>query len=168
MDSPPYWAFCWASGQVLAEYIIKHSYEFRDKTMLDIGCGSGVAGIAAKIVGAKKVISCDIDPMALNATKANAKLNKVELEYLSDIACLESVVDLITAADILYDRDNLSLLQTLPQLGRKVLVADSRIKNLETQGYTLIDYRQTTTLPDLNEHPEFNEVKLYKQEHHQL
>ena len=163
MDTPPYWAFCWASGQVLAEYIIKHPYEFKDQTLLDIGCGSGVAGIAAKIAGAKKVISCDTDPMALNATEANAKLNRVELEYLNDIACLEDEVDLIIAADILYDRDNFSLLQTLPKLGREVLLADSRIKNLERQGYTLIDCRQITTLPDLNEQTDFNEVKLYKQ-----
>jgi len=25
MDSPPYWAFCWASGQVMARYLLDQS-----------------------------------------------------------------------------------------------------------------------------------------------
>ncbi|HKI73458.1 MAG TPA: methyltransferase type 12, partial [Pseudomonadales bacterium] len=42
MNQPAYWAFCWASGQVLARYILDHAQRFREKTVLDLGTGSGV------------------------------------------------------------------------------------------------------------------------------
>ena len=38
MDGPPYWAFCWASGQVLAKYLLDHPEEVKDKTVIDFGC----------------------------------------------------------------------------------------------------------------------------------
>src|SRR5699024_6459259 len=47
------------------------------KTVLDFGCGSGVLGIAALLLGAKEVFACDIDPQAIAATRENAKLNGV-------------------------------------------------------------------------------------------
>ena len=63
-----YWAFCWASGQVLARYLLDHPERVRGKVVMDVGAGSGVVGIAAKIAGAKRVIACDIDPNALAAS----------------------------------------------------------------------------------------------------
>lgn len=48
--------------------------------------------------------------------------------------------------------------------GYLLLLADSRIKNLEIYGHTLIDYDEMTNLPNLDEHKKFNEVKVYKQD----
>lgn len=47
------------------------------KTVLDFGCGSGVLAIAALLLGAERVLACDIDPQALLATRDNAALNGV-------------------------------------------------------------------------------------------
>ncbi|WP_111657413.1 50S ribosomal protein L11 methyltransferase [Isoalcanivorax indicus] len=47
------------------------------KTVLDFGCGSGVLAIAALLLGAERVLACDIDPQALMATRENAALNGV-------------------------------------------------------------------------------------------
>jgi ribosomal protein L11 methyltransferase len=44
------------------------------KAMLDIGCGSGVLGLAAAQRGAK-VYACDIDPIATAATRENFRTN---------------------------------------------------------------------------------------------
>jgi ribosomal protein L11 methyltransferase len=44
--------------------------------MLDIGCGSGILGIAAAMCGAK-VFACDTDPIAVAATRTNFKANGV-------------------------------------------------------------------------------------------
>ncbi len=71
---PPYWAFCWASGQAMARYLLDNPADVSGKRVIDFGCGSGVAGIAAVKTGAK-VVACDIDPDALAATKVNAELN---------------------------------------------------------------------------------------------
>jgi len=45
------------------------------KTVIDFGCGSGILGIAALLLGAKKVIAIDNDPQALLATRDNAQRN---------------------------------------------------------------------------------------------
>jgi ribosomal protein L11 methyltransferase len=48
------------------------------QTVVDFGCGSGILGIAALKLGAKRVIGVDIDPQAIEASTANAKRNNVE------------------------------------------------------------------------------------------
>lgn len=49
-------------------------------SLIDYGCGSGVLGIAARRLGAGRVVAVDIDPAALAATRDNAALNGVTLE----------------------------------------------------------------------------------------
>lgn len=49
-----------------------------EQTVVDFGCGSGILGIAALKLGAKRVIGVDIDPQAIEASTANAKRNQVE------------------------------------------------------------------------------------------
>ena len=46
---------------------------------LDYGCGSGVLAIAASRFGAREVDAVDVDPAALETTRANALANGVEL-----------------------------------------------------------------------------------------
>lgn len=49
-------------------------------TVLDYGCGSGILAIAAKMLGASKVIGVDIDEQAVSATAANALANRTEID----------------------------------------------------------------------------------------
>ncbi|AKG08115.1 ribosomal protein L11 methyltransferase [Moraxella bovoculi] len=49
----------------------------KDKVVIDYGCGSGVLGVAALLLGAKEVLAVDIDPQAILATHQNAALNNV-------------------------------------------------------------------------------------------
>lgn len=46
-------------------------------TVLDYGCGSGILGIAAAKLGAARVLGCDIDAAAVEASIANAQRNEV-------------------------------------------------------------------------------------------
>lgn len=50
--------------------------------VIDYGCGSGILGIAAIKLGAKKVFAVDNDPQALTATRENAELNEISPEKL--------------------------------------------------------------------------------------
>ena len=84
----PYWVFAWASGQVLAQYILANHELVKDQVVMDFGAGSGIVGIAAKLAGAKQVICCDIDLVSLAACQANAALNQVNLELLDDLFAL--------------------------------------------------------------------------------
>jgi ribosomal protein L11 methyltransferase len=43
--------------------------------VLDVGCGSGILGIAALALGAERVIGYDTDPLAIEATRQNAEVN---------------------------------------------------------------------------------------------
>ena len=45
--------------------------------VLDVGCGSGILSIAAVKLGATRAIAVDIDPIAIEATDANASHNRV-------------------------------------------------------------------------------------------
>jgi ribosomal protein L11 methyltransferase len=47
--------------------------------VLDYGCGSGILAIAAAKLGAAHVDAVDLDPQAVETTRANAGLNGVEL-----------------------------------------------------------------------------------------
>jgi ribosomal protein L11 methyltransferase len=45
-------------------------------SLLDYGCGSGILGLAGLVMGARQLVSVDIDPQALSATAANARFNR--------------------------------------------------------------------------------------------
>jgi ribosomal protein L11 methyltransferase len=47
--------------------------------ILDYGCGSGILAIAAAKLGAARVDAVDLDPQAVETTRANARANGVEL-----------------------------------------------------------------------------------------
>ncbi len=47
------------------------------KTVIDYGCGSGILGIAALLLGATQVWAVDIDPQAISAARQNAINNQV-------------------------------------------------------------------------------------------
>ncbi|MDO4435704.1 MAG: 50S ribosomal protein L11 methyltransferase [Cardiobacteriaceae bacterium] len=52
--------------------------DLNGKALYDYGCGSGILGIAAGLLGAKEIYQTDIDPQALTASLDNAQKNKVE------------------------------------------------------------------------------------------
>ncbi|WP_303291637.1 methyltransferase [Marinobacter sp. SS5-14b] len=158
---PAYWSFCWASGQVLARWVLGHPESVAGKTVLDFGSGSGVVAVASALAGAARSIACDIDPAALDAAAANAGLNGVEVELCDDWARRPDNLDLITAADVLYDPENRPLLDAFRCAGKRVLLADSRVKDLGDNAYELLATMEARTWPDLNEFEEFNKVRIY-------
>ena len=77
------------------EYLEQNSP--KNNYVIDYGCGSGILGIAAILLGAKKVLSIDNDYQAINITNENAKLNMVSHKLLAQID--NEIID--TKADIL-------------------------------------------------------------------
>ena len=83
-------------------------YAAPGKTMLDIGCGSGILSIAAALLGCEKAVGVDIDPLAVKVSKDNAARNRVQdrtaylcgdlaaqVEGRYDILCANIVADVI-------------------------------------------------------------------------
>ncbi|WP_369989422.1 methyltransferase [Pseudomonas xanthosomatis] len=161
LEEPPYWSFCWASGLAMARYLAQHPEWVRGKRVLDFGAGSGIAGIAAARAGALEVVACDLDPLALDACRANAALNDVVLNYSSDFFAEADRFDLVLVADVLYDRANLPLLDHFLSRARQALVADSRVRDFSHPLYRPLGVLEALTLPDLAEPHEFRRVSLY-------
>ena len=78
--------------------------------VLDFGCGSGILGIAAALLGAR-VVAVDYDPQAVMATRENATYNglgETDMQVLSldewqgdeHVACFDVVVANILAAPL--------------------------------------------------------------------
>lgn len=161
MDNPLYWLFCWASGLVMAQQIAAHPEWVKDKIVLDVGSGSGVVAIAAKKAGAKQVIASDIDPVAQQAIALNAELNQQEISIIGDFRDCPLAVDLITVADVLYDKANFPLLEQLLATA-PVLLADSRVKNFQHAQFIKHSSHAGETFPQLGGFDEFSEVNIFQ------
>ena len=75
--------------------------DLENKVVIDFGCGSGILGIAALLLGAKKVIAVDNDPQALISSQNNAGLNGIAetqlITYLPHQVPLDIKADLVVA-----------------------------------------------------------------------
>jgi ribosomal protein L11 methyltransferase len=62
----------------------------RGRRVLDVGCGSGILTIAAAQLGAATIVAVDTDPIAVEATTANARRNRVSRRVHSRVGTLPS------------------------------------------------------------------------------
>jgi len=162
LEQPPYWGFCWGSGLALARWILDNPEQVRGKRVLDFGSGSGVVALACSAAGAARSIACDLDQGAQLACQLNADLNGLPLELAADYFALDGELDLIVAADVLYDRDNHVFLDHFHGRASTVLLADSRVRDLQHPHYQRLATLPGQTWPELGEPLEFRQVALYR------
>jgi len=66
------------------------------KTVIDLGCGTGILGIAAALLGAERVIGVDVDQEAVGLAAANADELEVEMEFVvSDVRSFQATTDTV-------------------------------------------------------------------------
>ncbi len=130
----PYWAEVWASAPVLAGHLRRRP-GLAGKAILELGCGLGLAGIAAAQAGAT-VVMTDYEEDALAFARFNALVN-LDAEQRSRVSfrCMDwrdagnpGEFDVIVGADIVYERANfeplLSLAARLLNPGGVFLITD--------------------------------------------
>jgi len=159
---PAYWAFCWGSGLATAQWLAQQPQIVQGKDIIDLGCGSGVVAIMAKLMGARCVWACDTDPDALLATQVNAHLNHVEVLPVDNLDKVPDNLDLLFMADVLYDRSNFSLLSKAKNKASRMLIADSRIDDVNDPEFTVVHHMQALTYPNLGEFDEFRNVCFFE------
>jgi predicted nicotinamide N-methyase len=128
----PFWASAWIGGQAVARFVLDHPHLVAGRRVLDLACGSGLAGIAACLAGAAAVTANDIDPCAIAAVERNARTNAVEItvsgENLLDGDGDGDGADLILAGDVFYNRTMYEtvtpFLTRASARGTRVLVGD--------------------------------------------
>jgi len=150
MQAPPYWAFCWGSGQAMARFLLDHPERVDGRRVVDFGAGSGVAGIAARLAGAASVTAVDMDPEARAATLHNAASNGVELATRSSLPDDPEEWDLLLASDVLYEPSQLGRLRALAQGGRPVLLSDPERPSSPRLDHPAQARYAVRTLPDVD------------------
>lgn len=163
---PPLWAFAWPGGQALARHLLDHPELVRDRRIVDIGAGSGIAAIAASRAGARHVLAADIDPVAAEAVQLNAATNGVTLDIsTADLLGNAPAADLFLQADLVYDPDLATrvaaFLDGARQSGAHVLIAD-RVQSRRPPGALeqVAEYAAPLT-PAIPELP-FDKARLWR------
>jgi predicted nicotinamide N-methyase len=103
----PYWAELWPSSIALSQYIIGKAEIIAGVTAIELGCGVGLAGMAAARKGAEVLVS-DYQPDALRLAELNWLMNlgKSPAMQLMDwrSATLPQKFELILASDVVYEK----------------------------------------------------------------
>jgi len=103
----PYWAELWPSSIALSRYILQSAEITSGVSAIELGCGVGLAGMAAARKGAEVLVS-DYQPDALRLTELNWLLNldRSPLMQLLDwrTVSLPQKFELILASDVVYEK----------------------------------------------------------------
>lgn len=124
--------------------------EVKDKTVIDVGTGSGILGIASAVMGARSVEAYDIDDIAVDAARENASLNDIAKVFSADNANLidktNNKFDIALAnitADILIDLSK-SISEYLNKNGKLIISGviatrkDSVINAFKSRGFSVV------------------------------
>lgn len=106
LDRRPAWSAVYAGTSVIIALLSERPDLVAGKKVYEIGCGSGLASIAAARSGAVAVTATDKDPAACAATAANALLNGVEIDVRQQAATdsWPNDVGVLLAGDVLNNR----------------------------------------------------------------
>jgi ribosomal protein L11 methyltransferase len=125
----------------------------RCRTVLDVGTGTGVLGMAAALFGAEKVYGIDNDPVAVMVARENCQLNELADIMLVDDQALSDVDDSssLVVANIIHDVlvEMASDMRRVTEVGGKLVLsgildgsqAESAISVYEKHGFTLLKRR---------------------------
>jgi predicted nicotinamide N-methyase len=149
---PPFWAIAWLGGQALARYVLDHPDEVAGKRVLDLGSGSGLVAIAARLAGAASVLASDIDPACAVVVPLNAAANDVSIDVtVTDLLNADPPdVDVILAGDVWYERDLARQVMRWFDLSpARVLLGDPGRAYLPQEGWTELASYDVPTTRDL-------------------
>lgn len=131
----------WEASTTLIEYIFSHFGEFEEKTVLELGSGTGICGLFASFYS-KSVTLTDFHPKVLELLKENVELQQKRVKMPLIVSCLDwnhpeeftdRTYDIVIASDVVYDPDILdSLIETLLYIQFTKCFLSCTERNLET------------------------------------
>lgn len=105
----------WCGSLTVIDYVLRNRDVIKDRTVIELGAGTGVLGMICSKIGCRKVILTDNDPRSITHMKQDCLHNHVEAEvkvldwFSPNIDSLElergpSTKLCIVAGDVLYKR----------------------------------------------------------------
>ncbi|MAG29696.1 MAG: nicotinamide N-methylase [Deltaproteobacteria bacterium] len=146
-DAPPFWAFCWGSGQAMARFLLDHPERVRGLHVFDLGTGSGIVAIAAARAGAAEVVALDLDPRSRRAATLNAEHNGVTLRTT---VSAPGSWDLMLAADVLYETGLREWVLGEARRRGPILLADPQRTGTPRLGLPELMRIEASTFPDVD------------------
>ncbi len=158
----PYWAYLWPSSIALARHLDQME-TLESQRVLEIGCGFGLAGIAASL-GGGRVMFTDYEKDALLFAQYNALQNRctegasfVQMDW--NASCFNGRFTRILAADVVYEEKNwkpiLALIQKHLAVGGTAIIAEPNRANadgffdlLTHRGFTSEEFGYTALLEE--------------------
>jgi putative methylase len=112
--------------------------DIEDKTILDLGCGTGILGIGALLLGAKRVIFVDVDEEALEICKSSvSKLKEPDSDFEVEFICKDiQELEKIECDTVVMN----------PPFGTKEEHADKRFLEKAMNLGTIYSFHKTSTL----------------------
>lgn len=153
----PFWAFAWAGGLAIAQFLQEHPDEVQGKRVVDFATGSGLCAIVAMRQGAASSVGIDIDPFAEAAVALNARANGVRVGFSGRDVLDDDPpeADVLLAGDTWYESPLaervLPFLRRAAANGTRVLVGDPGRRYLPAVDLVPLaayDVRTTTQLED--------------------
>lgn len=172
-DELPFWAELWPASVGLAKFILQKPQLFQDQSLLELGAGVGLAGMAAKIVGADTTQSDFLLP-ALEFCRLNCRLNHLAEDpyLLADWRAFPPAAGQFTriiGGDILYER---TLHACLLEILSRHLAEDGKVIFADPgRDYAKIFLEQAASLGwtcETSIIPVFYDAKTYQIQVHQL
>lgn len=163
-ENIPYWAELWPASVGISNYIVENSLSFEGKSVLEIGCGLGLAGICAKYLGAE-VLMTDYLEEAIEMACENWELNFDDAPNVIQFDWrkldLKQQFDIVIGSDILYDQSNfpflLKLFSEIIQEDGMLILSDPKrsharnfIKELESLGFVVEIIQKDVILEERN------------------
>lgn len=81
------------SLELIEAQTLKVSENFKEWTVIDIGCGSGILSIAALKLGVQTALGVDIDPESIKNSRQNADTNGIGGELVLGVGSVREVLD---------------------------------------------------------------------------
>lgn len=128
---------CFPASVFLAQFVANCPSFVKGKHVVELGCGVGLAGIAAATAGAKSVVCTDKDPTVLELAQMNINRNNVGhvarvqvLDWCNQTSWIDALppCDVILAADVVYNAqvhgDFVNMCEALMPDDGRAIVAD--------------------------------------------
>jgi len=144
-----------ATTRLCLQYLQENVHEGKTETLLDVGTGTGILGMAGLLFGVKQVLAIDNDPEAVRVAGENAAANGLAAEMkveLTPLTALTGAYDIVVANivhDVLVGLADELIRMTRPQglLILSGLLAEGQCASIEkkfvTAGCRCLDMRSS-------------------------